>query len=98
MAGEHSWSMLKKPFQFALMAVIGCSVGHVLMAPLGLFEATAKAGTWLSGVFGSVAGEGVAHGAGEILSSVDPKGFVDCFTAGGIVHPHPGNIQACIPS
>lgn len=95
MAGEHSFLSLTKPFEFAAMALVGCTVGHILMYPLGLYEMTAHAGTWITGLFNPAA-EGAAHAAGEILSSVDPTAFADCVAGGGITHPHGGSEMACI--
>jgi hypothetical protein len=101
MAGDHSFASLSNPFTFAAMAVIGCTVGHALMVPLGGFELSSNVGTWLADnvfslpdMFG-VAAEGAAH-SGEILSSINPDSFAQCVSAGGAVHPHGADVMACV--
>jgi hypothetical protein len=50
---EHSTSGLSNPLKFAFMAVVGCAVGHSLMAPLGLFEVSAKIGAFFTEITGN---------------------------------------------
>ncbi len=61
---EHSFEGLAKPFEFALMATLGCFVGHIFMYPFGLFELSGQLGAGLSNLFNGAA-------------AVDPLGSFD---------------------
>lgn len=50
---EHTTSSFSNPLKFAFMAVVGCAVGHSLMAPLGLFEVSAKVGAFFTELTGN---------------------------------------------
>jgi hypothetical protein len=50
---NHAISGLSNPLTFAFMAVVGCTLGHALMAPLGLFEVSAKVGAFFTELTGN---------------------------------------------
>ncbi len=65
--GEHSFDDLKNPFMFAVMATLGCTVGHVFMAPLGLFELSGQMGAALTNLFNPA----------SAAAFMDPTAFAD---------------------
>lgn len=65
--GEHSFDDLKNPFMFAAMATLGCTVGHVFMAPLGLFELSGQLGAALTNLFNPA----------SAAAFMDPTAFAD---------------------
>ncbi len=71
MSDDHSLDGLKNPFQFAVMATLGCFVGHIFMYPLGLFELSGQLGAGLSSLFNGVAG----------VSPFDPVPFTELGTS-----------------
>ena len=50
-SSDHATDMLKNPLSFMFMAVVGCTVGHALMVPLGMFNVSAIAGEFLADNF-----------------------------------------------
>ena len=68
--GSHIWEDLKNPFMFAAMATLGCTIGHIFMYPLGLFELSGQAGAALTNLFNPSAA----------ASFMDPSAFTELAT------------------
>lgn len=88
---DHNFDALKNPFMFAVMAVVGCSVGHTLMAPLGLFELSGQAGAALTELFHGAAeatNAAVASAAPAVASTTSAAAASSASALTGLCHMH----------